>query len=511
MCKQTKQVNWSSFVLPSIVIIALITLFIVRSFFQTAWADEVFTMGLIRHSYLDVIKLDAMDVHPPLYYLILKPFVDVFGGHSVLQQMFVARLVSIIPIGLIVFVMNNEIKKMNISLATRLWLSVIFLSLPNMFHFAVEIRMYAWGALFVFAAYLCGVKILTNTNLKMNYLGLSLFSIFAAYTHYFCAIAVAMILAYLFGYYLIKRQFIYMLRPVLAGVAILIGYLPWLLIVISQVTTVKGSYWIAPITAFNVLTFIIAPFKDPGDDFNKYLTVFVGLVLLGLFALILVKSRKQLQARINDLFIANQALLLSLFIFFGTIVFGVTVSILMRPVMVGRYLFPTLPGVWFGIYVFFLKGFNNQKWARPQMLKFGLPSLAILMMLVSTFSIIKHDIPFEMKNRAELVKLISKVDANEGVKFNVGARAANDSKTVETQIEDDMAVYVSKPVYFDNVRLAMRQKAQTELKAGINPNIKMYKPAKGAKLVQLKVVRNEKQIKSSSIVVTIQGVKLIVE
>lgn len=36
------------------------------------WYDEAYTFGLIRHSYREICFITAADVHPPLYYILLK-------------------------------------------------------------------------------------------------------------------------------------------------------------------------------------------------------------------------------------------------------------------------------------------------------------------------------------------------------------------------------------------------------------------------------------------------------
>lgn len=41
-------------------------------FSNDIWYDELFTVGLIEHSYGELIGLTAQDVHPPLYYMITK-------------------------------------------------------------------------------------------------------------------------------------------------------------------------------------------------------------------------------------------------------------------------------------------------------------------------------------------------------------------------------------------------------------------------------------------------------
>ena len=35
-------------------------------FSQTIWVDEEYSLELAKHSYMNLIKIDALDVHPPL-------------------------------------------------------------------------------------------------------------------------------------------------------------------------------------------------------------------------------------------------------------------------------------------------------------------------------------------------------------------------------------------------------------------------------------------------------------
>ena len=41
-------------------------------FSPAIWVDEAFSLELIKHPFVELVKLDAADVHPPLYYLIYK-------------------------------------------------------------------------------------------------------------------------------------------------------------------------------------------------------------------------------------------------------------------------------------------------------------------------------------------------------------------------------------------------------------------------------------------------------
>ena len=49
---------------------------VVLCFCNDIWYDELFTVGMIKHSYGELVAFTARDVHPPLYYCITKFVVD---------------------------------------------------------------------------------------------------------------------------------------------------------------------------------------------------------------------------------------------------------------------------------------------------------------------------------------------------------------------------------------------------------------------------------------------------
>ena len=67
-------------------------------FSNDIWYDELFTVGMIEHSYGELIHFTAADVHPPLYYCVTKFFVDLCklvlpGAGTVIP----AKIVSVLP------------------------------------------------------------------------------------------------------------------------------------------------------------------------------------------------------------------------------------------------------------------------------------------------------------------------------------------------------------------------------------------------------------------------------
>ena len=89
--------------------------FLVRSFFLSMstdiWYDELFTMRIANSSVTELVSRTARDVHPPLYYLILKGFLVFFGKGTGVPLEIIAKMVSIVPLILLFIYSMTVIRK----------------------------------------------------------------------------------------------------------------------------------------------------------------------------------------------------------------------------------------------------------------------------------------------------------------------------------------------------------------------------------------------------------------
>ena len=77
-----------------IVLIIIGIIFILLPAFHTnIWYDESYTVAMVRHSFVEIWQIGSNDVHPVLYYFILK-FVNLLFGTNILLY----RLFSVIPV-----------------------------------------------------------------------------------------------------------------------------------------------------------------------------------------------------------------------------------------------------------------------------------------------------------------------------------------------------------------------------------------------------------------------------
>lgn len=198
----------------------LFTLNFVMIFDNYLWCDEIASIQIAKKPLLELISSTAMDVHPPLYYMILRLFGLILGFNGL-----TGHLVSIIPYGIILVVSLSIVWK-----KVGAFSSVILISLSSLLysavHFNIEIRMYSWASLFILLCFIYFREVLKAYASKDCILFV-VFSLLAAYTHYFCIITVSVFyLAILIK--AIRRHEKNILRRALAvWVSTIACYLPW--------------------------------------------------------------------------------------------------------------------------------------------------------------------------------------------------------------------------------------------------------------------------------------------
>lgn len=306
---------------------------------KSVWYDEVYSLNLVERNIVEIIAGTAQDVHPPLYYLILKCGLTI-GSHLFgINAIYVAKFVSLIPIFLTVIINHIWVRKWA---GDSIWLhSFCVLTMPRiMSHAGIEIRMYSWAALFVYIAFLCAIRIIKeNAGTKLWWI-LTLASLAAAYCHYFACISAFFIYVGLFVFVLFSEEKKGKIKCfLLSGVGVFIGYVPWLAVLVGQLQTVGNEYWIDRVGLSACIQIIEFPFGDNATP--QDMACFVLLVMAVFLALISLR-RIVKNSNVKIAFYALSILGL-------TVITGVVVSRIFRPVFVPRYMIPTLFCFWFGV------------------------------------------------------------------------------------------------------------------------------------------------------------------
>lgn len=327
MLKRAKNVLF--YILPVILLIISFS----TIFSKDIWGDENFSLQLIKLSYLDGIIRTAWDVHPPLYYIILKTMVDLFSG-IVPDPIWTAKFVALIP-HIILLVLGFTTIKNKYGTVTAFLFNMFSLGMPSLMGYSTEIRMYSWAMLFVTLAFLSSLEIYKNETEKKYYILLTLFSALASYCHYFACAASIVIYIEVFIHFFIKKDKKGVKRTFKSGLGVAILYLPWIFAFMMQLYVVSGDYWIAPITPSTIMKNMIFLF-DSSDKivragcFLLFVIAFIGILLE-------IKCRKNIES------------ICGFGVWFGTIFLGISLSLLIRPIFVSRYIMVTAMCFWFAV------------------------------------------------------------------------------------------------------------------------------------------------------------------
>lgn len=316
-------------------------------FSNDIWYDELFTVGMIEHSYGELIRFTARDVHPPLYYMITKFIVDLCKLISVESStVVIAKIVSVLPyFGLLLYCITF-IRK-NFSIFTGGLFMFCAVAMPQLSGYTVEVRMYSWALLFVTAAFLhaygtihakdmfhlqaekakdeeCYGTDITGNDLssthrasnqvtggrkykdsglnihkvesgtgterkrlnaqKMHGAALVCYGLAAAYTQYFACVAVVMVYLYVLLAFLAKDR--HRIKEWLLWVIVsVVCYVPWLFALYDQITAVSADYWILPLSwrTFGGCVKFLMKPAFTSDVLNVILAVALFIIYVGVF------------------------------------------------------------------------------------------------------------------------------------------------------------------------------------------------------------------------------------
>lgn len=309
---------------------------------EDIWYDEVFSAGMMRYSYKEIVEFTAKDVHPPFYYWYLKAVADLggffFPGRD---SVIFAKLASVFPMAGLWMMAATYLRKNFGWFSGGMFVFAIF-SMPQLTGYSVEIRMYSLALLLVTSAYFFGYEAYRRKS-NMAFCGLFITGVCTAYTQYFSCIMV--ILLYLLVGIMIWKDSRIRKKWLLCILGSVFCYLPWLGALVRQFTAVKGSYWIPPLSwrSFaGCIKFIYLPLG--GYPVANYLMA-IALILSTMVLAILYFCKK------GSFFCWFQGegflILLSWGILGGLIILGVGASILISPIFVYRYMIPGLGAYWF--------------------------------------------------------------------------------------------------------------------------------------------------------------------
>lgn len=209
------------------------------------WFDEAFGAYLVRFDYAGIAHYTGLDVHPPLYYWVLKAWVSIWGTSELAFRSLSLVFALIALVGVFVLV-----RRVFHSPAAALAASAAVAISPMVIRFSDEARMYTMvTAITVWATYLL-VRLRKSQSLRGWVLYGVLVSI-GMWTHYFTAFV--WLAHWAWRWYERRKGTIERFWSkgwVVAYACAIALFLPWLPTAVKQTVTVQGGFWIPPLSAY---------------------------------------------------------------------------------------------------------------------------------------------------------------------------------------------------------------------------------------------------------------------
>jgi hypothetical protein len=197
------------------------TLRLIQLGFQPLWFDEGYSFYFAGSSIPKLIADTAVDIHPPLYYLLLKGWLAVFGAGVIPARLLSAAIgTAAIPL---LYLLGRRLAGQS----TALWAAALLAISPFHIYYSQEVRMYGLVTLLTLLASLLTLRAIEGEPQVRWWIGAGLALAAALYTQYY---AVFTPLALTIHMLLRRERLRLCARPwalTLAGVAL--AYLPWLI------------------------------------------------------------------------------------------------------------------------------------------------------------------------------------------------------------------------------------------------------------------------------------------
>lgn len=342
-----------------------------KFFIQSFWRDEAFSYVLAHKGIVDIILYTARDFNPPLYYILLHIWMNIFGSSEIslrtLSFIFFWATVYI-AFDFMHFVLNISYKRASFYMA-------LILMNPILLFYAFEARMYTMFAFFAALSYFA-------LHTKRNKLYIAAL-ILGLYTHYFMMFVV---MAQLIFVYVTRKKTTPLKELARPYFYVALSFIPWALFVVFQ-KKAEQAFWIPQSKLYEF--FLIPGVMYTGletflDYYAKHEGVLlfsitaITVVLMGIIAIGFVKIRRHHNVQKNHILLS-----LALWAFLGPVIIFI-VSIF-KPTFLPRYLIFSSVGLLL-LTIFCLEQMNQK----------AKIALTILLMILTV-----HHLSIQLRYRAK--------------------------------------------------------------------------------------------------------------
>jgi mannosyltransferase len=364
---------------------------------KNMWFDEIYSWKISNGSIVKIISETAGDIHPPLFYIVLKAWTFLFSD-SIVSMRMLSVMLSIISMLVLYFIskklLSNEIQRM-------LVLLLFALSPLNIFY-SQEVRMLNLNLLLTLTSVYFFIRYISTPKGIFGALYCITVTL-SLYTHYFALFILIAQLIYAGLIYLTDKNSRERLPPFFKYPAFAFAmFIPWLPIMVGQ--AMKGQPWRKSQSVQQVFTEVFNYFKDV--FLSPYFT-YESMTIMYLSHLISILTMLFLLLCIIRIFNTGRFLIepaeLSILLFFIPLILAVLVSF-RQSIVYSRYLSIIIPYL-FILLVYFSFRFYKKRTAIVMSLFFV--SISFLGIMINYGNDFKNN---------DYRKIVSYINANKSEK-----------------------------------------------------------------------------------------------
>lgn len=253
---------------------------------QSIWFDESYSAYLTRFEYPKIWAFTASDVHPPLYYFVLKTWAHFFGHTEVAMRSLSVIFGAIAVLFAFLWIKYKYGATAAITASTLLAISPVFV------RYGQEMRMYTMVLAIVFAATYV-LQLAVDNQRKRWWIIYAILLSLGMWTHYFCAFAWIAHLVYLCRLYGKK---IFQKKIVMCYVGAIVLYLPWIPSLIAQIGAVQNGFWIPDMSVHTVANYWTETlvYQSSGETTNWLLMLLIVATIIIVSLAIRFRSKMRL-------------------------------------------------------------------------------------------------------------------------------------------------------------------------------------------------------------------------
>ncbi len=251
------------------------------------WFDEAFSIYIIRFNFGEIARFTGLDVHPPLYYWVLKAWTMLWGSTTPLTVRSLSLVWALIALVGVYILVRRVFNSRSYALIATLGAALT----PLLIRYTDEARMYTMAfAIVVWASYTLLRAMAAKTWKWWIIYGVLV--MVGMLTHYL--IALVWITHWIWRWYVTRRDGwkAFFSRQWIGSHVLAVGLFAWWLpTMIQQFRTVQGGFWIPPIT-------LVTPFDYLSNSFLYRMTyetegwwavaatLVVGIVITGIVTIV---------------------------------------------------------------------------------------------------------------------------------------------------------------------------------------------------------------------------------